>query len=72
MSILIKPLLERIKKLREFEVDVDIPEGFAFNGVIPFDVTISQNVGKFKVLAESFEEAQDKVQKYIKKNTTEE
>ena len=72
MSILIKPLLERIKNLREFEVDVDIPEGFHFAGVVPFDVTISQNRGKFKVLASTFVEAQEKVENYIKKNTTEE
>lgn len=67
----IGPILERIKKLREFEVDVDIPDGFTFSGVVPFDVKISQNKGTFKVLAVSFEEAQNKVEQYIKKNTLE-
>jgi len=62
------PILEKIKQLREFTVDVDIPEGFDFSGVMPFNATISGNKGTFKVLATSFEEAEKNIQNYISKN----
>lgn len=65
----IGPILKELKKLREFNVDVDVPEGFQISGVIPFDASISGNKGTFKVLATSFEEAEKRIQDYILKNS---
>jgi hypothetical protein len=71
MSEPVMTLLNRIKNLRQFEVEVDLPEGFAFHGVIPFDMTISQSRGKIKVFASSLEDATNKVNAYIQRNTEE-
>ena len=54
-----------------FDVAVDIPEGFYFSGVIPFDASISQNKGVFKVYASTQEEATEKVNSYLARNTQE-
>jgi hypothetical protein len=62
-------ILDRISKLREFEVDVDLPEGFRLSGVMPFNATLSKTKGKFKVFAISFAEAEQKINEYIAKNT---
>jgi len=62
-------ILDRISKLREFEVDVDLPEGFRLSGVMPFNATLNANKGKFKVFAISFAEAEQKIKDYIAKNT---
>lgn len=67
----IEEIMQRIKNLNEFEVTKNIPEDFAFNGVIPFDIKIQGNVGKFKVIAVDIDEAEQKVTKYIKDNTQE-
>ena len=71
MSETIGTILDRIKNLKVFDVEVDIPEEFHFSGVIPFDATISQNKGIFKVYASSQEEATEKVNSYLARNTEE-
>lgn len=71
MSQTIDTILDRIKNLKVFDVEVDIPEGFYFSGVIPFDATISQNKGIFKVYASTQEEADEKVNSYLTRNTEE-
>lgn len=71
MSETIGSVLDRIKNLKVFDVEVDIPEDFYFSGVIPFDATISQNKGIFKVYASSQEEATEKVNSYLAKRTEE-
>ena len=68
MAEVIETVLNRIKNLRQFEVDVDLPDTFELNGVIPYDVTIKQNKGTFKVYASTFEEAQQKINDYVSKN----
>jgi hypothetical protein len=71
MSDTIESVLDRIKNLKVFDVEVDIPEGFFFSGVIPFDATISQNKGVFKVYASTQEEANERVNSYLTRNTQE-
>lgn len=63
------PILDQLNKLREFEIEVDIPLGFTLPGVVPFDASISENRGKFKVFAVSFSAAEQKIKDYITKNT---
>ena len=50
-------LIFRAKNLQEFTVTTDVPENFRFNGVIPFDMEIKENVIYAKVWAIDFNEA---------------
>ena len=71
MAQTIDKIMDRIKNLNEFEITKDLPDGFGFNGVVPFDVKIKDNIGTFKVLAVDIDEADQKITKYIKDNTQE-
>lgn len=62
-------ILDQLNRLREFTIEVDIPAGCNLPGIIPFDASISENVGKFKVFATSFKEAEQKIKDYLAKNT---
>jgi len=50
-------LIFRAKNLQEFEITTDVPKGFRFNGLIPFDMTISKGVMHASVYALDFDEA---------------
>jgi hypothetical protein len=50
-------LIFRARNLQEFIVETDTPEDFRFNGVVPFDMSITDGVISAKVLAIDFEEA---------------
>lgn len=63
----INEILNRIKNLREFIVNVDIPNGLQLNGVIPYDVSINGTKGRFKIYASSKEEAEQKINEYLEK-----
>ena len=72
MAETVMNILNTIKNLRQFEVEVDLPEGFHLNGVIPFDMTISQGKGKIKVFASSLEDAKKRIDSFIQRNISEE
>jgi hypothetical protein len=50
-------LINRAKNLQEFVVTTTVPEDFRFNGVIPFDLEIKENVIYGKVYGIDFDEA---------------
>lgn len=50
-------LIYRAKHLKEFVVTTDVPEDFRFNGLIPFDMRIEDNVIYATVYALDFDEA---------------
>ena len=61
-----KPIMERIKNLQEFEVWVNLPDNFAFRGRSPFDIYITNNnVALVKVIASSIEEATQKANEFF-------
>jgi hypothetical protein len=62
-------LIYRAKNLQEFTIEVDVPDNFKFNGLIPFDMTIENNVMKAKVFGLTFEEAVATFDKYLSENT---
>ena len=63
----IKVLMNRIKNLKEFEVVIDIPDEFIFNGTMPFDMIIDRDQSaRVIVLAETQEEANSKVDEFFK------
>ena len=63
----IKQVMNRIKNLQEFEVCIDIPDEFMFNGTIPFDMVVDRNQSaRVLVIAETQEEAEEKVEQFFK------
>jgi hypothetical protein len=50
-------LIFRAKHLQEFIINTDVPEDFRFNGVIPFDINITDNILEAKVYGVDFDEA---------------
>jgi hypothetical protein len=49
--------INRARHLNEFVVTTDVPDNFRFNGTIPFDMEIKENIIYAKVWAIDFEEA---------------
>lgn len=58
-------LMFRMKHLNEFIVVTDVPDNFRFNGVVPFDMTIEENVITAKVWAVDFDEAARRLDDYL-------
>jgi hypothetical protein len=58
-------LINRAKNLQEFNVEVEVPEGFMFNGVIPFDMTINGDKLTAKVYALDFDEAVKRLDDFL-------
>ena len=61
----INDIIHRMKNLKEFIISVDLPDGLQLNGVMPYDVNIQGNRGRFKVYALTKEEAQDRITEYL-------
>jgi hypothetical protein len=49
--------INRVKNLEEFTVITEVPDGFRFNGLVPYDITISKGYINAKVWAINFDEA---------------
>ena len=58
-------IMNRIKNLTEYEVQVTIPEDFEFDGVVPYDMSISGDTAWVKVIAATLEEAKLKAYEYF-------
>ena len=58
-------LINRAKQLQEFVVTTEVPEDFRFNGVVPFDMTISEETIYAKVYAVDFDEAVTTLDKFL-------
>ena len=58
-------IMNRIKNLTEYEIQVHIPEDFEFNGVVPYDMSISGDTAWVKVVAATLEEAKLKAYDYF-------
>ena len=63
-------LMTRMKLLKKFEVEIQLPENFIFapNGKIPYDLKISDGVAIGEVYAESYQEAESQLIKYFEDN----
>ena len=67
MTADIKGVMNRLKNLQEFEVCIDIPDEFIFNGTIPFDMVIERDQSaRVLVVAETQQEAEEKVEQFFK------
>jgi hypothetical protein len=58
-------LINRAKHLYEFVVTTDVPEDFRFNGEIPFDIQIKENVIYAKVWGIDFDEAVSRLNEWL-------
>lgn len=58
-------VMNRIKNLTEYEVQINVPEDFIFDGPVPFDMSISGDTAWVKVIAETLEEAKLKANEYF-------
>lgn len=58
-------LINRAKNLQEFVVTTDVPDEFRFNGTIPFDMEIKENVIYAKVYGIDFDEAVDTLNTWL-------
>lgn len=58
-------VMDRIKNLSEYEVQVNVPEDFDFRGPVPYDMSIAGGIAWVKVIATSIEEATLKANEYF-------
>jgi gamma-glutamylcyclotransferase (GGCT)/AIG2-like uncharacterized protein YtfP len=58
-------LINRAKNLNEYIVTVDVPEGFKFNGLVPFDMQIKEGTIYAKVYAIDFDEAVQRLDEFL-------
>lgn len=58
-------LINRAKHLKEFIVTTTVPDGFRFNGLIPFDMKIDGDNLEAKVYAIDFDEAAHRLNEYL-------
>ena len=62
----IEHVMRDIKNLTEYQVQITIPEGFKFSGVVPFDMNIVAGEAFVTVVAPSWDEALSRVQDFFK------
>jgi hypothetical protein len=58
-------LINRAMNLQEFTVTTEVPDNFKFNGLIPFDMRITEGTIYAKVYAVSFEEAVNRLNQFL-------
>lgn len=58
-------VMNRIKNLTEYEVQITVPEDFQFEGPVPYDMSISGDTAWVKIVATSIEEAKMKANEYF-------
>ena len=58
-------LIFRAKNLIEFDVETELPDDFSFNGTVPFDLKIKDNIITAKVWAVDFNEAAQRLNEYL-------
>ena len=62
---MVDALIHRAKNINEFTVTTEVPTNFRFNGVVPFDINITNGEIEAKVWAVDFEEAVDRLNEWI-------
>lgn len=58
-------LIFRARHLQEFTVTTELPDDFAFRGVVPFDMQITGNILEAKVWAIDFDEAVHRLNEFL-------
>ena len=58
-------VIDRARRMQDFEVQVEVPEGFRFTGSIPYDMEIVGDQAFVVVPAETIEEAVQKANEFF-------
>ena len=58
-------VIDRARRMQDFEVQVEVPEGFCFTGSIPYDMEIVSNQAFVIVPALTIEEAIQKANEFF-------
>ena len=58
-------MIDRARRMQDFEVQVEVPESFCFTGSIPYDMEIVGNQAFVTVPALTIEEAVQKANKFF-------
>ena len=61
----IERVMRDIKNLTEYQVQITIPEGFKFSGVVPFDMNIVAGEAFVTLVAPSWSEAVSRVKNFF-------
>jgi hypothetical protein len=61
----ITSVMERLKNLQEYEVQVNVPDDFQFRGRSPYDIYIANNIAFVKVVSASLDEAVQKANEFF-------
>lgn len=61
-------LIFRAKNLIEFECQTEVPDDFSFNGQVPFDLKIKDNIITAKIWAIDRKEAAKRLAEYLESN----
>jgi hypothetical protein len=61
----IEQIINRIKRLEQFVVQVPVPKDFAFSGAVPFDMEIVGSTAMVTVWAVTEAEAQRRAEEYF-------
>ena len=64
----INQIMSDIQNLAEYQVQITIPEGFKFSGVVPFDMNIVAGEAFVTLVAPSWNEALRRVQDFFKQS----
>ena len=62
---MVDALIHRAKNINEFTVTTEVPAGFRFNGVIPFDIQIKDGIIYAQIWALEFDEAVKTFDEYL-------
>ena len=69
LNEMINDIIIQTQHATEYEVVVDVPEGFIFKGIVPYTMHIYGSVAYVTVPASSLEEAKELAQKYFEENS---
>ena len=65
MTDTIRQVLDRIRELKQFVVQVPVPDKFRFTGAVPFDLEIVGSVAMVTVWAADEKEAQKRAEEFF-------
>ena len=62
-----RDVMKRIKNLRVFTIERELPEDFVFTGTVPYDMKISEGKAYIKVYAINLAEANQRADDFLSK-----
>jgi hypothetical protein len=65
MNDIVDDIINRAKMLQEFTVVTELPNEFRFNGLVPFDMSVSDGTITAKVFAVNFDEAVERLHNFL-------